>query len=37
MTGYINKFENKKKKITTSLRVNDEQLFKKYNKIRKKS
>ena len=36
MTGYINKFENKKKKITTSLRVNDEQLFKKYNTIRKK-
>ena len=40
MTGYINKFkenkskENKfKKNITMSLRVNNEQLFKKYNKI----
>ena len=36
MTGYINKHENKNP-ITMSLRVNDEQLFKKYNKIRKKS
>ena len=43
MTGYINKFkENKSKEnkfkenITMSLRVNDEQLFKKYNKIWKK-
>ena len=44
MTGYINKFkeskskENKfKKNITMSLRVNNEQLFKKYNKIWKKN
>ena len=36
MTAYINKHENKNP-ITMSLRVNDEQLFKKYNKIRKKS
>ena len=44
MTGYINKFkenkskENKfKKNITMYLRVNNEQLFKKYNKIWKKN
>ena len=44
MTGYINKFkENKskenrfKKNITMSLRFNNEQLFKKYNKIWKKN
>ena len=43
MYGYINKSkEDKSKKnkfkenITMSLRVNDEQLFKKYNKIWKK-
>ena len=35
MTAYINKHENKNP-ITMSLRVNDEQLFKKYNKIWKK-
>ena len=35
-TGYINKFENKKTTITISVRVNDEQPFKKYNKIWKK-
>ena len=34
-TGYVNKYENKNP-ITMSLRVNDEQLFKKHNKIRKK-
>ena len=38
MTGYINEFNNKNKNknkitITMSLRVNDEQRFKKYNKI----
>ena len=37
MTGYINEFNENKNTITMSLRVNDEQLFKKYNKIRKKS
>ena len=31
--GYINKFENKKIAITMSLWVNNEQLFKRYNKI----
>ena len=41
MTGYINKHDNKKikkqnKKITMSIRVNDEQLLKNYNKIWKK-
>ena len=36
MTGYINEFNENKNKIIMSLRVNDEQLFKKYNKIWKK-
>ena len=36
MTGYINEFNENKNTITMSLRVNDEQLFKKYNKIWKK-
>ena len=35
MTGYINEF-NENKITIMSLRVNDEQLFKKYNKIWKK-
>ena len=35
MTGYINEF-NENKNTIMSLRVNDEQLFKKYNKIWKK-
>ena len=35
MTGYINKFENKKTTVTMSPWVNDEQCF-KYNKIWKK-
>ena len=33
MTGYINEFIENKNTIIMSLRVNDEQLFKKYNKI----
>ena len=33
MTGYINEFNESKNTITMSLRVNDEQFFKKYNKI----
>ena len=40
MTVYINEFNNKNKNkitITMSLRVNDEQLFKTYNKIWKKN
>ena len=36
MTGYVNEFNENKNTITMSLRVNDEQLFKKYNKIWKK-
>ena len=36
MTGYINEFNENKNTITMSLRVNDEQLFKKYNEIWKK-
>ena len=40
MTGYINEFdENKnenKNRITMSLKVNDKQLLKSYNKIWKK-
>ena len=36
MTGYINEFNKKKNTITMSLRGNDEQVFKKYNKIWKK-
>ena len=35
-TGYINEFNENKNTIIMSLRVNDEQLFKKYDKIRKK-
>ena len=40
MTSYINKFKDKKTKITTatvSLIVKDKQLFKNYNKIWKKN
>ena len=41
MTGYINKFnENKSKNkstITMSLKVKDKNIFKNYNKIRKKN
>ena len=40
MTSYINKFKDKKVKITTitvSLMVKDEQLFKNYNKIWEKN
>ena len=33
MTGYVNEFNENKNTITMSLRVNDEELFKKYNKI----
>ena len=36
MTGYINEFNKNKNTIIMSLRVNGEQLFKKYNKIWKK-
>ena len=36
MTGYINEFNENKNTIIMSFRVNDEQLFKKYNKIWKK-
>ena len=36
MTGYINEFIENENTIKMSLRVNDEQLFKKHNKIRKK-
>ena len=36
-TGYINEFKENKNTITMSLRVSDEQLFKKYNKIWKKN
>ena len=35
-TGYINEFSENKNAIIMSLRVNDKQLFKKYNKIWKK-
>ena len=38
MNGYVKKFKDKKTKITTttmSLIVEDEQLFKKYNKVNK--
>ena len=37
MTGYINEFNENKNTIIMSLRINDEQLFKKYSKILKKS
>ena len=33
MTGYINEFIENKNTIIMSIRVNDERLFKKYNKI----
>ena len=33
MTGYINEFNENKNTIIMSLRVNDEQLFKKYDRI----
>ena len=40
MSGYINEFDEDKNKnkntITMSLKVNDKQLFKNYNKIWKK-
>ena len=36
-TGYINEFNENKNTIIMSLRVDDEQRFKKYNKIWKKS
>ena len=35
-TAYINEFNENKNTIIMSLRVNDEQLFKKYSKIWKK-
>ena len=35
-TGYINEFNENKNTIIMSLRVNDEQLFKKYSKTWKK-
>ena len=36
MNGYINEFNENKNTIIMSLKVNDEQSFKKYNKIWKK-
>ena len=36
MTSYINEFNENKNTIIMSLKVNDEQLFKKYSKIWKK-
>ena len=33
MTGHINEFNENKNTVMMSLRANDEQLFKKYNKI----
>ena len=36
MTDYINEFNENKNTIIMSLRINDEQLFKKYNKVWKK-
>ena len=36
MTGYVNDFNENKNTIAMSLRVNDAQLFKKYNEIWKK-
>ena len=35
-TGYTNEFNENKNTIIMSLRVNDEQLFKKYSRIWKK-
>ena len=37
LTSYINEFNENKNTIIMSLWVNDEQLFKKYKKIWKKS
>ena len=37
MTGYINKFDENKNKITMSLKVKDKQLLKNHNKIWKKT
>ena len=37
MTGYINEFNENKNTIIMSVTVNDEQSFKKYNKIWKKT
>ena len=37
MTGYINNFKDNTKTRTISLRVNDKQLLKNYNKIWKKN
>ena len=36
-TAYINEFNENKNTMIMSLRVNDEQLFKKYSKIWKKN
>ena len=36
MTDYINEFNENKNTIIMSFRINDEQLFKKYNKVWKK-
>ena len=36
MTGYVNAFNENENTISMSLRVNEEQLFKKYSKIWKK-
>ena len=36
MTGYTNEFNGNKNTLIMSVRVNDEQLFKKYDKIWKK-
>ena len=36
MAGYINEFNGNKNTIIMSLRINDEQRFKKYSKIWKK-
>ena len=37
MTGYIDELNENKNTVIMSLRVNDEQFFKKYSKIWKKS
>ena len=36
MTGYVNAFNENENTILMSLRVNEEQLFKKYSKMWKK-
>ena len=36
MTGYVNDFNENKNTIAMSLRVNNAQIFKKYNEIWKK-